>query len=198
MRGLVDRVGERAVFVGSPRAQATPELARWPRLIAVTDLASAVAAVDEIIEQGEGARGDWQHAHYGRFLGIWDEFHALREGDPAFQPAHPVLAAFTRQPFDIVAPQPVIADSLTLHIAELAGLAYEAVLQLLLRFFTHTDETDEQLGVLFGGAIQVMTGVIRPLAVALAPAPGGAGASGPHRRVRLPDVLRDGQPGALA
>jgi Ferritin-like len=67
LRGLVGRLGERAVFVGSPRAQATPELLRWPQLIAVTDLASALAAVEEIIEQGEGARGDWRTAHYGRY-----------------------------------------------------------------------------------------------------------------------------------
>src|SRR5262245_35501855 len=53
---LVDRYGERAVFVGSPRAQARPELFRWPQLIAVTDLESAHAAIEEIIVQGEGAR----------------------------------------------------------------------------------------------------------------------------------------------
>src|SRR6478672_8563075 len=51
-----------------PRAQATPERFRYPQLIAVTDLASAHAAIDEIIEQGEGARGDWRPAHYGRFF----------------------------------------------------------------------------------------------------------------------------------
>src|SRR5262249_21521642 len=71
---LADRIGERALFVGEPRAQATPERFRWPQLIAVTDLASARAAIDEIIEQGEGARGDWQAAHYGRFFGMWNEY----------------------------------------------------------------------------------------------------------------------------
>src|SRR6185503_11932420 len=40
LRGLVDRFGERAVFVASPRAQATPKLVRWPQLGAVTDLDS--------------------------------------------------------------------------------------------------------------------------------------------------------------
>ena len=57
LRTLTDRFGERAVFVGSPRAQATPELLRWPQLIAVTGLDSALAAVGEIIEQGEGRAG---------------------------------------------------------------------------------------------------------------------------------------------
>jgi Ferritin-like len=33
-------------------------LFRWRQLVAVTDLASALGAVEEIIEQGEGAHGD--------------------------------------------------------------------------------------------------------------------------------------------
>jgi Ferritin-like len=173
LRGLCERFGERAVFVGSPRAQATPELLRWPQLVAVTGLDSAVAAVEEIIEQGEGARGDWKDAHYGRFLGIWDEYQALRERDPSFEPAHPVLPGYTRQPFDLEAAVPVIADPATRHVAELAGLAYETVLQLLLRFFTHTEETDDQLRALVGGAIELMAGALRPLGVALARLPFG-------------------------
>src|SRR6516164_10663412 len=107
LRTLTDRFGERAVFVGSPRAQATPELlGGWQQLIPVTGLESALAAIGEIIEQGEGARGDWRDAHYGRFLGIWDEYHALCEADHTFAPARPVTAAYTRQPFDIAAEVP--------------------------------------------------------------------------------------------
>jgi hypothetical protein len=82
------------------------------------------------------------------------------------------------EPFDIAAAQPVIADPVTRHIAELAGLAYEMVLHLLLRFFTHTDETDEQLGVLIDAGVDLMAGVLRPLAVALARMPVGEGYPG--------------------
>ncbi|MFL6075794.1 MAG: ferritin-like domain-containing protein [Mycobacteriales bacterium] len=173
LRGLVERFGERAVFVGSPRAQATPEQFHWPQLIAVTSLDSALAAVEEIIEQGEGARGDWRQAHYGRFLGIWDEYHRLREADPGFDPARPVLPAYTRQPFDLATPVPVVTDPLTHQVAELAGVAYECVLHVLLRYFTHTDETDEQLGTLIKTAIGLMGGALRPLGAALATLPAG-------------------------
>jgi len=173
LRGMTARLGERAVFVGSPRAQATPELLDWPQLIAVTDLASALAAVEEIIEQGEGARGDWRTAHYGRFLTMWQEYHDLRQRDPSFEPARPVLPGYTRQPFGIDAPQPVITDPLTHQVAELAAMAYELVLQLLNRFFTHTDETEQQLSTLIGAAISMMGGVLRPLATALTTLPAG-------------------------
>jgi Ferritin-like len=173
LRALVERLGEHAVFVGSPRAQATPEQFHWPQLIAVSDLKSALAAVEEIIEQGEGARGAWQQAHYGRFLAMWEEYLAMRADDPAFEPARPVLPAYSRQPYDLPNPVPVITDPQARHVGELAGIAYEMVLQLLLRYFTHTDETDEQLGVLIDAAIDTMAGVLRPLAVALTNRPVG-------------------------
>jgi Ferritin-like len=143
-------------------------------LIAVTDLASASAAVAEIIEQGEGARGDWREAHYGRFLALFQEYQALRARNASFEPTRPVLAAYTRQPFDNPAPVPIIADPRTRVVAELAALAYELVLQTLTRFFTHTDETDQQLGTLIRVAVGLMAGVLRPLATELTRLPIGA------------------------
>jgi Ferritin-like len=170
---LAARIGERALFVGPPRTQATPELFRWPQLIAVQDLASATAAINEIIEQGEGARGDWKDAHYGRFLGIWEEYRKLTEADPAFRPAHPVIAAFTRQPYDVAAPQPLLTDPLARTVAEVFNLGYETLLQLLNRFFTHTGETSEQLRVLIGAAFDLMGSVLGPLGRALPRMPAG-------------------------
>ena len=71
---LADKHGEDWLFVGPPRAQATPEYFGWPELVPVTDLASAQRAIDEILEQGEGPRGDWQNAHFGQFVAILDEY----------------------------------------------------------------------------------------------------------------------------
>ncbi|MEJ3659247.1 ferritin-like protein [Actinomycetes bacterium KLBMP 9759] len=173
LRDLVATLGEDGVFIGLPEAQATPERFHWPEMIAVTDLKSGLAAVEQIIEQGEGARGDWHDAHYGRFLAMWEEFHELRREDPTFEPARPVVPAFTRQPFDVDVPQTVITDPLTERTAEVTALSYEVVLHLLLRYFTHTDEDEEQLGALVDAAIQLMVAVLRPLGVALTTLPVG-------------------------
>jgi hypothetical protein len=175
---LAGQLGEPVLFVGEPRAQATPQRFRWPQLIAVTDLASARAALDEIIEQGEGARGDWRPAHYGRFFGIWDEYQKLREQDPSFEPARPVMPAFTQQPYDIDEPAPQPAEPLTRQVAGLFNLGYEVLLQVLTRFFTHTDETDEQLDVLVHAALAIMAGVLKPLGTALTRLPMGPGYPG--------------------
>jgi hypothetical protein len=171
---LTHELGERALFVGSPRAQATPEMFQWPQVVAVTDLDSALRAVGEIIEQGEGARGHWEDAHYGRFLGIWDEYHSLRDADPTFEPARPVVAAFTRQPFDLKQPVTVITNPDAHRVAEVTAIAYEVLLHLLTRFFTHTDETDEQLELLISAAFDLMGNIIRPLGHALTKLPVGS------------------------
>jgi len=56
---LCNRNGEDTVFIGPLKAQAVTDIFEWPELIAVTDLASARRAIEVIVEQGEGARGDW-------------------------------------------------------------------------------------------------------------------------------------------
>src|SRR6476661_1506307 len=93
---LAEKFGERNLFVGPPRAQATSTDFRWPELVAVTDLASAQRALDTILEQGEGARGHWEHSHFGQFVRILDEYRQMTSTNPDFQPTRPVIFATVR------------------------------------------------------------------------------------------------------
>ncbi len=68
-----------------PRAQAGSTDFRWKGLAKITDLVSAKAALELIVEQGEGAHGDWRAAHFGRFLEVLHEYLAMREADPDFE-----------------------------------------------------------------------------------------------------------------
>jgi hypothetical protein len=52
------------------------------------------------------------------------------------------------------------------------------LLQVLTRFFTHTDETDDQLDVLVHAALAIMGGVLKPLGTALTLLPMGPGNPG--------------------
>jgi Ferritin-like len=159
---LAERHGEGRLFLGPPSAQATGDQFRWDELIAVTDLASARRAIDTIVEQGEGARGDWHDAHFGRLVTILDEYLAIRAEDPSFEPARPVLMACVRRPED-GSDVPIITDAFTSRCMDLMNAAYEVLLQLLARYFAHTDETDEQLGVLADVAVSLMFTAIKPL-----------------------------------
>jgi len=128
----------------------------------VTDLASACRAIEEILEQGEGPRGDWRNAHFGQFVNILDEYRQLHEANPGFDPVRPVMAANVRPP-ERDTGVPIIGDRLTARVADLFNVAYEILLQIFERFFAHTEETDAQLKTLADATIGLMLRVIKPL-----------------------------------
>ena len=159
---LADKFGERNLFVGPPRAQATSDDFRWPELVAVTDLASAQRALDTILEQGEGARGHWEAAHFGEFVRILDEYRQKLAANPAFDPVRPVIFATVRssEHDDAI---PLIGDRVTARCTDLFNVSYEILLQILERYFAHTEETDAQLRTLANAAVTLMVGVLGPL-----------------------------------
>jgi len=159
---LADKVGEHNLFVGPPRAQATSTDFRWPELVAVTDAASAQQALDTILEQGEGARGHWEAAHFGQFVDILDEYRQMIAANPAFDPIRPVMFAKVRRG-EYDDSSPLITDRVTSQCTDLFNVSYEILLQLLERYFAHTEETDGQLSTLAQAAITLMGGVLRPL-----------------------------------
>jgi ferritin-like protein len=75
LRRLCAELGEDTVFSGDPGRQVTRELAYRGAgdIVAVTDLASALRALKEVVEQGEGA------AHHAVWDGDHDMFHPERD-----------------------------------------------------------------------------------------------------------------------
>jgi hypothetical protein len=170
---LVERHGEAGVFIGPPEAQATTEVFEWPELTAVTDLASAAAAIELIIQQGEGARGDWRDAHFGKFVALLEDYLATRAADPGFEPARPVEPAYVRRPPDVEAKVATIGDPLTAQVADLLNAVYETTLQALSRYFVHSGETAGQVTILATTAKHLMNWVMRPLGSVLTTLPLG-------------------------
>jgi CDGSH-type Zn-finger protein/truncated hemoglobin YjbI len=159
---LSAKLGEESLFVGPPRAQAMAANFTWPELVAVTDLASAHRAVDTILEQGEGARGDWKHAHFGQFVQILDDYRAMSAANPKFDPVRPVMFATVRRcEHDETVPQ--IGERVTSRCGDLFNVSYEILLQTFERYFAHTEETDAQLETLAGATVALMVRVLKPL-----------------------------------
>jgi CDGSH-type Zn-finger protein/truncated hemoglobin YjbI len=169
---LAGKLGERRLFVGPPRAQATQQYFGWPELTAVTDVASAQKAIDEILEQGEGPRGHWKDAHFGQFVEILDEYTQLREANPAFDPVRPVVTVNVR-PSERDTGAPLVTDPLTRQVMDLFNVSYEALLLMLQRFFAHTEETDAQLKALADATVALMFQAIKPLGDLVTTLPAG-------------------------
>ena len=70
---LAGKLGERALFAGHGEAQVGPDEFPLPGLFEITDLPSALRAIEEIVLQGEGAPAHRSDSHYARFAAIRDE-----------------------------------------------------------------------------------------------------------------------------
>src|SRR5579871_6200225 len=67
---LVDEIGEANVFVGHGEAQVSSAEFGMPGLFKIKDLAAARRAVEQIVQQGEGAPAHREGSHYQRFAAI--------------------------------------------------------------------------------------------------------------------------------
>jgi hypothetical protein len=164
---LADKLGEDRLFIGPAFQQADEATFGWPDLRPITSLEGANRALERIVEQGEGATGNWATAHYGRFLAVLGEYLAMREADPGFEPAYPVVAAAVRA-VEGIEPDIYITDATTGGCSDLFNATYELVLQMIARYFAFGHETPEQRQILAHAAVGLMFGAIKPLGLLLA------------------------------
>jgi Ferritin-like len=171
-RHLADKMGEENLFLGPSRSQTRGALFGWKELGPITNTDEAVRAIEAIVEQGEGPRGDWRNAHFGRFLSVLSEYLQMTENAPAIEVTRPVLPVLVRPP-ETGAQVHLITDPTTARVADLCNVTYEVLLHLLYRLMSHIDESAEQIGTLATVAVGIMNDVIGPLADILSTMPVG-------------------------
>ena len=171
---LSKKLGEEGLFIGPPWAQADAAAFHWDDMLAVTDLETALTALQRIIEQGEGGTStDVTKAHYGRFSAVLDEYLELKAADPSFEPAHPVSAAIVRTVEGDPPSGPFITDPATADVADLFNVMNDLVLQMLCRYFAFGHENEQQSQMLANTAVGLMFAAIKPLGMLLASMPVG-------------------------
>jgi hypothetical protein len=166
---LSQKYGEHGLFIGRQDMQtAAPSyFESLPQLTPVTDLASALEALNVIVVQGEGASRDTPDSHYNKFLTIWKEHKELLAGDPAFQPARPVLSnPYALPPSDKtdISDLNFVDDPDTAELCNLTDAGYELMVQILGRLFVHAEESDVELRRLSEAAEMLMMAFIVPMA----------------------------------
>jgi CDGSH-type Zn-finger protein/uncharacterized Fe-S cluster protein YjdI len=138
---LAERLGEAELFCGDPALQVGPDLAALQGLCRITDLASAFAALDTIVEQGEGSPADVEASHYRRFIAVRDAYEARLAADPSFAPSRAVVRnPVMRRPPD-PAGKTYIDHPGTAGVMDLANAIYAAMLRSLVQGFAETDPT---------------------------------------------------------
>lgn len=159
---------------GVPPAQLWYDVALLP----VTDRATALAAVDLIRIQGEGATFSDPHSHYSRFKAMHAIWDALPEATRALMvrpaPANPLTVE--RGDVNPRVTCTVLTDPRAVALARLENRCYELILLLLSRLYGATDASDAdramyQEQVFF----PLMTMVIRPVSEILVELPAGDG-----------------------
>jgi len=161
------------LFIGPQEAQANPQLlGLGDQLVAVVDLESARVALATITGTGEGGASG---SAVGVFSTIRMEYLSAledaRQTNQPFEPVRPVATnPGTRLPEETAGGTRIV-DPLTAAVADLFNGAYDIMLLMLRRFFTHTEETDADLEHLARASLRLMTTVIRPLGEALAQMP---------------------------
>jgi hypothetical protein len=93
---------------------------------------------------------------------------------------------------------PLIGVRVTSRCTDLFNVGYEILLQILERYFAHTEETNAQLATLARAAVTLRGGVLRPLGDLITTLPVGPEHPGAHRRAELRALLRGRRPHAAS
>jgi hypothetical protein len=185
---VTEKIGEKKLFIGDVNAEIwggpnTPygagsmdDLNQYGLdIIQVVDLQSAIDAIVEIIEEGEGIQAppDYiEHTHYCIFTDMLQEMQNERR---KFDPARPVVRnPLTRMHPDITAPREVnlITRPETREIAGLFNLTYELLLMMMLFLYGGRRKTLQQSVDLMNAIFfPLMTMFIRPLSETLTQLP---------------------------
>jgi CDGSH-type Zn-finger protein len=173
-----NQIPEDRLFIGDPSVQANPSYLDLPKeLIKVVDAASARRAIEMIVEQGESPTIDHPEAHFNVFDSIRTEYEeltaaAVREGR-SFEPFRPMLVNPSTRGIGSLGGTNRITGGVAQELAELFNSCYDLMLMMLVRFFAHGGESEDEMRLLARATLRIMASVLRPLGEALAKTPAG-------------------------
>ena len=90
LTALDRHLGSDALFLGGAESQLGRDAIDLEAVNPITDLSAANAAIDLVVEQGEGSPSDREVSHYRSFLAIQEELAEMTRTGPGFAPAWPV------------------------------------------------------------------------------------------------------------
>ncbi|HEY3666274.1 MAG TPA: ferritin-like domain-containing protein, partial [Polyangiaceae bacterium] len=131
LRAFVAHWGEEAAFSGDPALQLSPQELTLAGAKPVVCMKTALAALETIVTQGEGAPEHSEGSHYQQFLGLRDELRRLKAQNPNFQPAFPAAHNPVLRPPIASSARVWIEDEEAAETVDLANTGYALMLRLL-------------------------------------------------------------------
>ena len=171
------KIDEKKLFIGNPNLQIGEEEADFPELIKVSDRQTAVAAIERIMEQGEGASVAFREdSHYGIFTAILQEFEKEQaENGSDFKPVRRVISnpVIHLRGGALHKKTTVITDEKTAMVADLFDDIYALMLRILQFVFSSPGQSPTSRRALSRFAIGIMPMVVKPLGDLLTIMPAG-------------------------
>lgn len=164
------RIGNDQLFIGPASCQIGHDAVQLDGIATCVDLESALAAIDTIVEQGEGSPGEREDSHYQRFRSIRDQFRRLVSHNPRFEPAwpaaqNPVMRRPPAREEKVYVDEPHAA-----RVLDFGNACYGMLLQCLVQAFGHARSISGRQACMVEAAIALMH-VIVPVASVLARMP---------------------------
>ncbi|MGW5422814.1 ferritin-like domain-containing protein [Streptomyces sp. NPDC003943] len=158
--------GEHHLFLGRSVDARHPDYQ-----LEVDDLPSALFAVDFVTEQGEGgvldAPGPVPESHHDTFVRLGELLMTERADGPGGQgaPWNPAYPALRNPTLDPAHPgRAAVRDPHAREVMRLFNRCYFLMLQLMVQHFAESPDASLRRSRLMNAAIDVMTGMMRPLA----------------------------------
>ncbi len=175
IRSGFERIDGKELFIGAPTQQMTPEFVHFPDLVAVRDRASALRAIEEITEQGEGRKGHRENSHFVAFVTMLKELLESRATGSGFSPARQAMHnPSAGAGHGNTANSNPIGNPLASRVAGLFDSVYSLMLRMLAWSFEFDSESAAaQLKNFCSVAIDFMPRVLLPLGEGLMLMPAG-------------------------
>lgn len=151
LKFMTDKLGEKDLFCGDPGLQLSPNEIDLKGAKPVLCSKTAIAACSAIIAEGEGASEESPNSHYCRFRHIRDEYQAILEKNPNFQPAHPAATNPVLRRPPIAEGRIWLEDDAATAIVDVANAAYQTMLRLIgYSYSVHGPSAEKSLAVDLG------------------------------------------------
>lgn len=169
---LAGQFGEAALFVGPKEAKDRDNWGHGAVVRGIRDLASARAAIKDVVEEGEGTPGHTERSHWARLRAVQLRLEQESAADPRFDPARDVVPNPATRAFPDAGPgATVLPPGPAMEVAELFNHLYSSVLRMIDQFYSYGGESPAQREGLQACSRRAMSAILRPLAEVLTELP---------------------------